>query len=127
MEHAWAKAFVEDWLVRWNEHDLDGLLAHFAEDVVFTSPVAAAVLGGDGVDGTVRGKQALREYWTKGLAAIPDLRFEVVGHYVGVDHLVIHYRNQKGNLVCEVLRFDGALAVEGHGTYADAGNPAGAR
>ena len=124
MDHDWAQEFVDDWVTRWNEHDLEGLLAHFTEDVVFTSPVAATVLG---TDGHVRGKTALREYWTKGLAAIPDLRFAVVGHYVGLDHLVIHYRNQKGNLVCEVLRFDGDLVVEGHGTYADAANPAGAR
>jgi len=46
---------------------------------------------------------------------------------VGLDHVVVHYRNQQGNLVCEVLKFADGLVVEGHGTYADAGNPAGAR
>jgi ketosteroid isomerase-like protein len=122
MNQEWAQRFVARWVAQWNDHDLDGLLAHFADDVVFTSPVAATVLGTDGV---VRGKEALREYWSAGLRAIPDLRFEVAGHYTGIDHQVIHYRNQKGNLVCEVLRFEDDLVVEGHGTYAAADNPAG--
>lgn len=68
----------------------------------------------------MRGKAALREYWTEGLRRIPDLRFEVVASYVGVDTLVINYRNQRGGLVNEVLVFDGALVVQGHGTYLDA-------
>ncbi|HZE39000.1 MAG TPA: nuclear transport factor 2 family protein [Stackebrandtia sp.] len=125
MDHARARAFAADWLAAWNAHDLDALLAHFADDVTFTSPVAAQLLGGDGV---LRGKPALRDYWTEGLRRIPDLRFEVVATYVGVDALVINYRNQKGGLVNEVLIFDGERVIAGHGTYlgGDA-NPAGAQ
>lgn len=118
--------FVDNWLQAWNAHDLDALLAHFADDVVFTSPVAAQVVPSSG--GVLRGKAALREYWSEGLRRIPDLRFEVVGAYFGVSTLVIHYRNQNGGLVNEVLRFDGPLVVEGHGAYLDPGaNPAGVR
>ncbi|SFK40039.1 nuclear transport factor 2 family protein [Amycolatopsis sacchari] len=116
--------FVEEWVKAWNAHDLEALLAHFTEDVVFTSPVAAQLLPGS--DGVIRGKAALREYWAEGLRRIPDLRFEVVGAYFGVGTLVINYRNQRGGLVSEVLRFDGDLVAEGHGTYLDTGaNPAG--
>jgi hypothetical protein len=43
-----------------------------------------------------------------------------VATYIGVDTLVINYRNQSGGLVCEVLVFDGSLVVRGHGTYLDA-------
>lgn len=31
--------------------------------------------------------------------------------------VVINYRNHTGALVCEVLRFEAPLVVEGHGTY----------
>jgi ketosteroid isomerase-like protein len=117
MERADAEAFVRRWVTQWNDHDLEGLLAHFGEDVVFTSPVAARLVPESG--GVVRGKDALRAYWTRGLAAIPDLRFEVIDSYVGVNTLVIHYRNQRGGLVNEVLVFEGSLVVEGHGTYLD--------
>jgi hypothetical protein len=117
--------FAQHWLAAWNAHDLEALLAHFADDVVFTSPVAAQLL--DGSDGVIRGKEALRAYWTEGLRRIPDLRFELVGVYAGINLIVINYRNQKGGLVNEVMRFDGRLVVEGHGTYLGSDdNPAGA-
>ncbi|MYT73557.1 MULTISPECIES: nuclear transport factor 2 family protein [unclassified Streptomyces] len=125
MDQVTAQTFVDSWVTAWNAHDLDALLAHFAEDVTFRSPVAAQLLGGDGV---MRGKGALRAYWEEGLRRIPDLRFEVVGSYAGVDCLVINYRNQKGGLVNEVLVFDGPLVADGYGTYlGEDANPAGAR
>jgi len=112
-------AFADAWVRAWNAHDLDALLVHFAEDVVFSSPVAAQLI--EGCDGVLRGKPALRAYWSLGLERIPDLRFEVVGVYAGVTAIVIHYRNQKGGLVCEVMVFRDGLVVEGHGTYLGAG------
>jgi ketosteroid isomerase-like protein len=118
--------FSRGWLAAWNAHDLEPLLAHFADDIVFSSPVAAQLLSGS--DGVIRGKDALREYWAEGLRRIPDLRFEVTGVYAGVNSLVINYRNQRGGLVNEVLLFDNALVTAGHATYLGTDpNPAGAR
>jgi hypothetical protein len=99
--------FAQEWLAAWNAHDLEALLAHFAEDVVFTSPVAAQLLTGS--DGVIRGKSALRAYWTEGLRRIPDLKFELVGVYTGVQAIVINYRNQRGGLVNEVMRLSGCV------------------
>jgi hypothetical protein len=107
--------FAEDWLAAWNHHDVDALITHFHDDVVFTSPVAARVVPESG--GVVRGKAALREYWNAALQTMPDLHFEVVGVYHGESVLVINYRNQSGALVNEVLEFDGGLVCRGHGTY----------
>jgi ketosteroid isomerase-like protein len=84
------------WASAWNAHDLDEILSHFADDIVFTSPVAAQLVAGS--NGVIEGKQALRHYWEQGLRLIPDLHFEVVGVYVGVNVMVINYRNQKGQL-----------------------------
>jgi hypothetical protein len=109
------RAFTEDWLAAWNHHDVDALLTHFHDDVVFTSPVAARVVPESG--GAVRGKAALREYWNAALKTMPDLHFEVVGVSHGESVLVINYRNQSGALVNEVLEFDGGLVSRGHGTY----------
>lgn len=125
MDRVQAESFVDGWLQGWNAHDLEQVLGHFADDVVFTSPVAAQLL--DYSDGIIRGKAALRDYWSEGLRRIPDLHFEVVGVYVGLNTLVINYRNQKGGLVNEVLTFDGHLVTHGHGTYLGSEtNPAGA-
>lgn len=123
VERASAEAFVDRWVGDWNAHNLEAILSHFSDDVVFTSPAAVQLLGGDGV---VKGKESLRRYWAEGIRRVPDLRFEVVGFYVGVDVLVINYKNQRGGLVCEFLRFDGPLVKEGHGTYlVDTPNPTG--
>ena len=110
-----AQGFAEEWAAAWNRRDVDAVLAHFHDDVLFTSPVAAAIVPDSA--GVVHGKAALREYWCAALAVVPDLHFDVVGVYGGVSVLVINYRNQRGDLVCEVLEFDGTMVRRGHGTY----------
>ncbi len=114
-------AFSQHWVEAWNQHDVDAVLEHFHDDVVFTSPVAARLL--PDTNGVVRGKPALRDYWSKALSTVPNLRFAVEGVYEGVDTVVIAYRNQDDGLVSEVLKFDGDLVIEGHGTYV--GGPSG--
>ena len=39
-----AQGFAEEWAAAWNRRDVDAVLAHFHDDVVFTSPVAATRL-----------------------------------------------------------------------------------
>jgi hypothetical protein len=115
MDPDWARSFAAHWVKAWNAHDVDAVLGHFCDDVVFSSPMAARMFGDSG--GVIRGKAALREYWAEGLRRIPDLRFEIESLYLGVHTLVINFRNQGGGLVNEVLIFDGPLVAEGHGTY----------
>ena len=108
--------FAADWCEAWNAHDLDRVLQHFHEDIIFSSPVAARLFPKDG--GVVRGKAALRGYWQEGLRRLPNLRFTVQAVFAGVDTLVIQYLNQSGVSVSEVLIFEDGLVREGHGTYA---------
>jgi aminoglycoside 6'-N-acetyltransferase len=107
--------FAAAWAAAWNAHDVEAVLEHFAEDAVFTSPVAARVVPGS--DGVLQGKAAIRAYWTTALRGRPDLHVEVLGAYAGGDTLVINYRNQRGGLVNEVLTFAGGLVVDGRGAY----------
>ena len=109
------KSYADQWVRAWNAHDIEAVLDDFHDDVVFTSPVAARVVPESG--GVVRGKAALRDYWTAALATYPDLKFELVNVYRGESTLVINYRNHRGELVNEVLTFDGDRVRVGHGTY----------
>ena len=68
-----AEAFAAEWAAAWNELSVERVLAHFDEDVSFTSPTALAVAG----VGTVRGKQALRDYWNTAIARVGSLKFVV--------------------------------------------------
>ena len=115
MNHDEAMAFAEHWVQAWNEHDVEAVLAHFADDAVFTSPLATRIFPGSG--GVVHGKDALRQYWNAGVQGNPALRFELLGVYAGVDTLVIRFRNEQGADRLEVLTFDGDLVRTGHGTF----------
>jgi len=115
METSVAQRFATQWLDAWNSRNLEAILSHFDDEIVFTSPFAQQIV--DGSDGVVRGKERLRDYWSEGLRRNPELHFEIEDLYVGVDTIVIHYRNHSGGLVNEVLIFDGPLVVAGHATY----------
>ena len=73
MTHEDAERFAADWAAAWNARDVESVLRHFHEEVVFTSPTAVAVVGIP----TIRGKDALRSYWTAALARITSLEFTV--------------------------------------------------
>jgi hypothetical protein len=115
-------AFVTEWADAWNSHDLARILRHFSDDVTFTSPMATQLMPESG--GVIRGKKLLEEYWREGLRRIPDLHFEILATYLGVDTLVISYKNQSGVFVNEVLEHDGVVVVRGHATYLDSSSQA---
>lgn len=54
----------------------------------------------------VRGKAALRDYFTRGLKKFPALRFELVRTYSGVRSCVLEYRSVNGLLTAELMEFD---------------------
>ncbi|WP_299367024.1 nuclear transport factor 2 family protein [uncultured Tateyamaria sp.] len=95
------EAFAEAWEAGWNSHDLDRILAHYSEDIVFRSHKAMRLVG----TGELRGKAALRTYWARALEGQPDLSFVVVDVLHGHGMLVITYRNQRDVLAAETLRF----------------------
>ena len=64
------------------------------------SPLVSVLTGSD--DNTIAGKAALRNYFTAGLEKYPELRFEPIELFVGVDSLVLQYRSAGGNLAAEV-------------------------
>lgn len=115
MDDAFAQRFASEWLDAWNSHDLDQILGHFSDEVVFTSPFALQII--EGSSGVIRGKEQLRAYWSEGLRRVRDLHFEIEDLYLGINTIVIHYRNHSGGLVNEVLTFEGPLVSEGHATY----------
>ena len=115
MDAEFALQFAEEWQAAWNSHDVDRILAHYTDDIVFQSPYVAHRF--QEPSGEVRGKDALRSYWGSGLAQQPGLRFTVDDVRVSVDTLVINYRSHSGHAVSEVLRFRDGLVCWGCGAY----------
>ena len=107
-----AATFAAEWAGAWNRRDIEHVLAHFHEDVEFTSPTALAVMGVP----TVHGKAALREYWATALGRLTSLRFAVdrVVWDAKRRELAIIYTAEidgKSRRVSENLRFDEADLV----------------
>lgn len=119
MDTARAQHFVDEWIAAWNARDLERILAHWAEDCTFRSPLVTRIVGDP--SGVVRGKAALRAYWQQGLARNPDLHFTLERVFVGSGSLVIGYRNHRGQSCAEMIELgaDG-LARAGAAHYADA-------
>lgn len=99
-----AKELGAEWIAAWNAHDLERILAHYAENVVLTSPVAAKVLGDPA--GTVTGIDALRNYFARGLALFPELRFTLIEATQGLASVVLYYENQSGTRTGEFMEFN---------------------
>jgi len=97
-----AAAFANEWIAAWNAHDIDRVVAHYSHDIELSSPVIVQVAGEP--SGMLRGKQALRDYFAKALARLPDLRFELVHVFAGIDNVAMCYRGPRG-LVTEIYRF----------------------
>ncbi len=116
MDAEFALTFAEEWAAAWNSHDLDRILAHYDDEVIFLSPHIQRRLGRP--SGEVRGIEDLRAYWESGLEGETDLHFTVEDVRLSVDTIVINYRNQHGHAVAEVLRFRDGLVSWGCGAYA---------
>ncbi len=97
-------ALGRDWIAAWNSHDLERILALYAEDSEMTSDKIQA-LGFDS-SGTLRGKAKLRMYWSKALALVPHLQFDLIDIFASPDSVAVHYANDRGARICEYLRLD---------------------
>ncbi len=95
-------ALGREWIVAWNSHDLERVLALYADDSEMTSDKIPA-LGFD-ASGTLRGKTNIRAYWSKALQLLPNLHFTLIDTYVSPDSIVVFYHNERGSKICEYLR-----------------------
>ena len=119
IDPAWAHEFAQEWIAAWNSHDLERILSHYTDDFEMSSPLIIDRMGEP--SGKLKGKEQVRPYWQKGLAALPPLQFELIDVYSGVDSIVIHYRSIGQKKVCEVLFFNTqGLATRGIAQYGDA-------
>ena len=104
MTKAEAQAVAQKWIEAFNNHDLEGILSHYADSAELTSLLVTKLLGDPA--GTVRGKPALRAYFAKGLAAAPNLHFELLDVFAGVSSVAVHLRSNVRGLQLEVMELD---------------------
>lgn len=59
-------------------------------------------------DGRLKGKDRLRDYWSRALEMLPNLHFELLDLSESPDSVVVRYLNDRGDTVSEYLRLNGA-------------------
>ena len=99
-----AGAFSRAWLADWNSHDLDAIVAHYAEDVVFRSPKVARYTGG--VTDVLTGKDALRAYFAAGLAFRTELHFSRALPCWDKSGVALIYAGEDGSTAVETMTLD---------------------
>ena len=90
IEQAQTEPIAHRWLAAWNARDVDRIMALYAPDASHTSDRVRTVLGGS--VNCVRGREAIADYFRRGLAQRPALRFEPVSVSSGPRTVAIEYR-----------------------------------
>jgi len=83
-----ANQIAREWLESWNSHELSRIVEHYSDNIEFISTFAVKLLNDPA--GVVKGKAALKDYFAKGLAAYPNLKFHLHGVLVGVRSFTIY-------------------------------------
>ena len=79
-----AEAFIHRFNTVWEEHDVDGIVDMFTDDVVFE-----ASFGSEPYGERATGKEAARRLAASVFERIPDLHFEEIRHLITPDFAVV--------------------------------------
>lgn len=80
MDHDDAMQMIKAIATAFDEHDLDAIMAHFADDAVFEAPRGTEAWGT-----RVVGAAAVREAFAGRFSGIPDIRYQDDDHFVDGD------------------------------------------
>lgn len=112
-----ARTFADRWISDWNRKDVEAVLSHFSESVIFTSPRAKATVG----TLKVEGKSRLKEYWTKAIDQIQTIHFTLDYVISDGDRIVIVYIAEIGGRRMRCVEFmvfgDDGLVREGEAMH----------
>lgn len=105
LQEAFARQLAQEWIEAWNSHDLERILAHYDDEVTLVSPVALRLLNNG--NGVVEGKVGLRDYFRRGLEAYPNMRFDLIETFWGIETVVLYYSsNFRDSKTAEVMQIN---------------------
>jgi len=92
-------AHAKDWIDAWNSHDLERILAHYSQDIVFE--VETAKTRWNSPDGKLRGIAELRKHFALGLQLAPTLNFRLEQVFLSPSGCAVLYQRDHGNRVID--------------------------
>jgi ketosteroid isomerase-like protein len=113
---SFAKDFAQHWIKAWNTKDIDAIMTHYAEEVVFSSPLIITTQ--TNLTGILKGKAALSAYFTGALQRNPDLQFDLQHTMLGVRSITLLYMRSHTTLAAETMILnEQGLIIEGCSHY----------
>ena len=107
------KAIALRWFAAFNAHDLEALLALYADDAEHYSPKLK--VRQPETNGLITGKGALRAWWRHAFDRLPSLRYEVVKLTADEEQVFMEYirhvQDEADLRVGEVLEIRGDVIV----------------
>jgi hypothetical protein len=101
---AFAQKFAASWYAAWNAHDVDAIMGHYAPTIEHSSPFIKRYNGTD--DTSLRGIDAVRDYFARALVRNPTLAFIPQHVTVGLESVTLIYTRMTGDLAAEIFFFD---------------------
>ncbi len=98
-DKAWK--FANEWLDAWNKHDVNAIMEHYDDAIVFCSPIVQNVLGDP--KGVVSGINDLRDYFSRQLKKFDTLHFQLLDVFTSPQSIVLYYKINRGLLAAEVM------------------------
>ena len=92
------------WINAWNSRDIMQIMAHYADNIEFTSPFIRTLT--DCSEGKIYGKSNLQAYFLKGLAKFPELHFELFQALPELTSVTLLYTSINNLLAAEVMEID---------------------
>jgi ketosteroid isomerase-like protein len=107
------KTIARAWFAAFNAHDLEALLALYAEEAEHYSPKLR--IRRPETEGLIRGKAALRDWWRDAFERLPTLRYVLVkltadDHQVFMEY-IRHVEGEEDLRVGEVLEITGGTIL----------------
>lgn len=93
-----------EWIKAWNNHDLDMIMEHYADNIHFTSPLIVKI--NNDPSGIIYSKPVLRAYFERALMAYPDLQFELLKILTSVNSIVIYYKSFNNLFAAELMELN---------------------
>lgn len=106
-DQAWHLA--HHWIAAWNAHDLDAIMSHYDDTVELISPSGCAVAPVRRRQGVWQGE--LEIVLPAGAGRIPGTPLSARGRAVGVNSVVLYYKNHKGSRTAEFMQLSPSAKV----------------
>jgi ketosteroid isomerase-like protein len=104
------RSAADGWIAAWNSRNLDLLMDHYAEEIIFSSPASARRWNAQ--DGKLIGKQALERHFKKAFEEFPEMKIMDINLLIGTDGVLLVYRRETGKISADYVQFDLAGKVK---------------